>query len=421
MKNDMDDLIEAVNKIADTSFDATAAYIAKRPSGSTMTGFYRPGERSENGAPFEVSPTKCPKYIGLPSGRTPSNEEKRGAWQLQAEYLEGRLGKNDEENSRNWNTATWIDRLIRTATMPAEAVKGSNLYTDTFHEVTDPIGDDPNDDPADENEEYEVEKPEVDRRRDKNGNDPLAIEISDYDLVMLWDYFKECDYLAKIDVNKLAGKSDPLPQRIELPGPIERQEAIKILRILMLGMRLLWHPVIRSIVNHATMNSLGKTQGVGDKVAATVGRTRVIEGLRLAESIRKGLARQERGFSMWLNQTRARQTPIQKPGLTAARLKASVDEIIKEVLVAVMKTAPVVSMPMIGDYEQVKIRQDNDSDTPTHSSLLATLPDKSLPKPVRAPPGHYWNLAVGPVIKIADKLLPANDNCSVEAVASKAA
>jgi hypothetical protein len=108
MQNDIDDLIEAVKTIADTDFDPADTFgannIAKRPSRSPMKGFYRPGERGEYGAPFEVTPATCPRYNGQPSGRAPSNEEKRGAWQLQEEYLAGRLGKNDEENSRLWNT-----------------------------------------------------------------------------------------------------------------------------------------------------------------------------------------------------------------------------------------------------------------------------------------------------------------------------
>jgi hypothetical protein len=215
---------------------------ALRRSGSVTTGFLE-GERKLDGAPFKVT-TTCPEYLGQPSGRVPTDDEKRGAWQLQEEYLTGRLGKNEEENGRNWNTAIWI----------------------------------------------------------------------------------------------------------------------------------------------------------------AIGRQRVIEGLRIAESIRKGLSRQERPFSMWQNQIRARQIQIKKPGLTAARRQASVDEIIKAVLVA---TTPVISMPMIGDYEPVEIWQDNDSDTLTRSSIT---PVKSLPMPVRAPVAHYWNQAAGPVIKLPDNPLPANDS-----------
>src|SRR6202022_27739 len=143
--------------------------------------------------------------------------------------------------------------------------------------------------PADKNDGYETEEVNI----DESDKERLALKLSDHDLARLVDDLEEFDKLAKIDVNNLARNADPLAERIDLPGPIERQAAIKVLRMLMLGMRSLWHPVKRSISDHATMKSLGKTQGVGDGVEATVGRTRVIEGLRIAESIRKGLGRQE--------------------------------------------------------------------------------------------------------------------------------
>src|SRR5258706_5169934 len=182
MQNDIDDLIEAVDKIADTSFNATDTFgannIAKRPSGSATKGFYRPGERDQNGAPFKVTPTKCPKYSGPPSGRAPTNEEKRGAWQLQDEYLAGRLGKNGEENSRLWNTAKWIDRLCRIVTMPAEAVKTLNLSADDWSEVADP----------DEIiEGFGVKRVKI----DEPDKERLALKLSDYDLVCLMDDIKD--------------------------------------------------------------------------------------------------------------------------------------------------------------------------------------------------------------------------------------
>jgi hypothetical protein len=200
---------------------------------------------------------------------------------LQEEYLFGRLGKDAEENGRHWNTAKWIDRNYRIATMPAEAVKTLNCFTGDWKDVADP----------DELVEgFELERVTV-GSRDK---ERLALKISDYDLVRLVDDIDESDESAKIDLNKLAREAGPRPTRIDLPGPIERQDAIKIVRLLMVGMRSLWHPVKRSIIDHATMTSLGKTQNVGDGVAAAVGRQRVIEGLRVAESIRSGLMRQER-------------------------------------------------------------------------------------------------------------------------------
>jgi hypothetical protein len=206
----------------------------------------------------------------------------------------------------------------------------------------------------------------------------LDIKTDVYDLLRLMDDFEECDDLAKIDTNKLALTADPMPEQIGFPGPIERQEAIKILRMLTLGMRSLWHPVIRAIADHATMTSLG--QGKGKGVAAAVGRQRVIEGLRIAESIRKGLKRQDRHFSMWQHQIRARQirVPSAEWRLSNRYRLGSVDDII--------------------------------------TGTLAILPI-----PVRAPEGHYLNQAAGPVIKLADKPLPANDNHRIEDVASIAA
>jgi hypothetical protein len=127
-----DEFIQAIDNTADTSFSAVKTFgrneIAERRSGSERAGFYRPGERDKDGAPFEVLPTKCPKYSGPPSGRLPTDDEKQGAWQLQQEYLAARLGKNEEENGRLWNTATWIDKLLRLATMPAEGLPPFNIY-----------------------------------------------------------------------------------------------------------------------------------------------------------------------------------------------------------------------------------------------------------------------------------------------------
>jgi hypothetical protein len=328
MRTDIDDLIDAADKTADTSFDASAPVdtfganrIAARRSGSEVKGFYRPGERDKDGAPFEVLPTKCPLYNGPPSGRVPTNKEKRGAWQLQEEYLVGRLGKNDEENSRLWNTATWLDQIIRTATMPTEAVKSLNLCADGWKDAFSPEYKDPEADPDEKNEGFGVVRFKVDERDKKR----LAIKLSDYDLASLAGYFKECDDSANIDRNKLVLKADPLPKRIDIPGPIERQHAIKIMRMLMVGMRSLWHPVKRAIVDHATMKSLGETQNVGDGVAAAVGRWRVIEGLRVAESIRKGIARSTERLAV----DEAKHWPAKR------RHMAFLDKFINEVLTTV--------------------------------------------------------------------------------------
>jgi hypothetical protein len=277
---------------------------------------------------------------------------------LQEEYLAGRLGKNEEENGRLWNTVNWIDRHNRVTKMPAEALPPLNIYVgDKISQSTEgtgaPTG--PDDEAPDEagNEGIEFESINVGeadsdrsmRVMDENGTEHrLDIKTSDYDLLRLVDVIEDIDGLAKIDINKLAKLAPPILSQTDFPSDDQRAESGKIIRILMTGMHTLWHPVIRAIADHATMTSLG--QGKGKGVAAAVGRQRVIEGLRIAESIRKGLARQDRPFSMWQYQIRARQVPVRKSGLTAARRQASVDEIIKAVLVA---TTPVISIPMIGN------------------------------------------------------------------------
>jgi hypothetical protein len=40
----------------------------------------RPGERDKDGAPFEVLPTRCPKYSGPPSGRRWRSTDIAGRW-----------------------------------------------------------------------------------------------------------------------------------------------------------------------------------------------------------------------------------------------------------------------------------------------------------------------------------------------------
>jgi hypothetical protein len=380
MQNDIDDLIEAVKTIADTDFDAAGKFganrIAKRPSLSATKGFYRPGERAEDGAPFTPT-TTIPKYNGSPSGRAPTGDEKLGARQLQAEYLAGRLGKNEEENSRNWNAVMWIDKHYRVVRTPAEALPPLNIYVgDKISQSTEgtgaPTG--PDDESPDEvgNEGIEFESinvGEADSGRsmcvmDEDGTTRrLEVKTDDYNLLRLMDDFDECDDLAKIDVNDLMREAMPLLSQTDFPSSDQRAESGKIIRMLILGMRSLWHPVKHAIIDHADMKSLG--QGKGKDVAAAVGRQRVIEGLRLAESIRKGLTRPKRRdeASYW-------------PALQ--RWQRDVADITKDVLNAVA--------------------------------------GEPLPMPVRAPEGHYWNQAAGPVIKLAD-----NDNCRFEAVASKAA
>jgi hypothetical protein len=279
----IDEFIEAVEKIADTSFDASAPIIngitgkpitdpvvrnllkpefAKRRSGSTKEGFHRPGERDGDGAPFVVAPPSplppCKK-----TGRDPTDEEKRAAWPLQNEYLNVRLGKDRVENCKLWDTAKWIDKIYRTATLPKEATRPIPLVATGGEDFR----------PSDIAEGFEI------------------VHDLPFDALRMLEKIEERDAMAKIDVNELLRNAGPRPPRVDSPGPEDRADADKALRTLMAGMRSLWSPVKLAIFDHVEMWRLGTTQGARRDVAPAVGRQRVIEGLRLAAAIRRGMAR----------------------------------------------------------------------------------------------------------------------------------
>ena len=132
-----------------------------------------------------------------------------------------------------------MDTIIRTATTPAEAVKSLNLCTDGWSDAFSPDYKDYQAFPDEKNEGFGVTRFKVDKRDQKE----IAVKLSEFDLVRLKDSFEEFDKSEAIDINRLIGKVSPLPRRTDLPGPIERQEAGKIMRMLMLGMRSLWYPV----------------------------------------------------------------------------------------------------------------------------------------------------------------------------------
>jgi hypothetical protein len=413
-----DEFLDAINATADTSFDASRitcpvvlSLLAKprffpRRSGIATTDFLY-GERPLCG--FDFMPAKCPPYLGPPSARILTDEDKRGAWQLQEEYLADRLGKNKEENGRLWKTVIWIDKHYRVVRTPAEALPPLNIYVgDKNSQSTEgtgaPAG--PDDEAPDEagNEGVEFEsinvcqteggsgrtrQPALYRQSarsvqvmDEDGTTHrLEIKADGYAVLSLVDDLNECGKLAKIDVNEIKRNAPPLLPQTYFPSDGQRAESGKIIRMLMMGMRTLWPPVIQAITDHVTMASLAP--GKSKDVAAAVGRQRVIEGLRVAESIKKGLKRQGRrrivskdhSFSIWLHQIRARQTTVSRPGF-------SVDDTIK--------------------------------------GTLAVLAE-SLPTPVRAPPWALLNLPAAPVVKIADMPLPANDNHQSDSADRKAA
>ncbi|SHG69703.1 hypothetical protein [Bradyrhizobium erythrophlei] len=381
-----DEFLNAIDKTADPSFNAgdidVPPKIAIRRSGSSRVGFLRPGEREKclldgDDHPYPIENEPAPKYLGPPSGRAGTDDEKRGAYHLYAEYIAGRLGKNEEENGRLWNTALWIDKHFRVTTTPAEALPPLNIYVgDKKSQSTEgtgaPTG--PDDEAPDEagNEGFGFKNFNI-CATDESGNATvtdvdgithrLEIKGDNYRIGRLIDDLREIDQLAKIDVNDLRREGPPLLPQVDFPDLDQRAESGKIIRMLMFGMRSLWHPVIRAIASHEDMKSFG--QGKGKDVAAAVGRQRIIEGLRLAESIRKGLGRQDRAFSVWQSQIRARQIRVDRPGF-------SVDDIIKGTLGVLAGNA-------------------------------------------------YQNQTAGLVIKLADKPLPANDNHRFDTFASKAA
>ena len=196
MRDDQDDLINAVDKIADTSF-----VIAERPSGSAVTGFYRPGERHDDGAPF--TPTTISTYSGPPpSGHSPSNEEKRGAWQLQEEYLASWLGKDEVENGTLWDTVKWINRHYAVTKTPAEALPPLSIYVGEQLSTEAPTG--PDDETPDKtfNEGREFESINV-CQTDKRGNTKvmdengtthqLDLKIDDYGLLRIIDALEDLE------------------------------------------------------------------------------------------------------------------------------------------------------------------------------------------------------------------------------------
>jgi hypothetical protein len=93
-----------------------------------------------------------------------------------------------------------------------ESAYGSNVCTDGWEDVPRATIEDPEDDAADVNDGFGVEGFYIDER-DKE----RLLKLSDYDLARLMDYFTKCNKLTKIDVDKSAGKSDPLLEQIDWP------------------------------------------------------------------------------------------------------------------------------------------------------------------------------------------------------------
>ncbi|MCK1284680.1 hypothetical protein IVB41_12200 [Bradyrhizobium sp. 44] len=321
--------------------------IAERRSGSNVPGFYRPGERAEDGVPFDVEPEKPPPYHGPPVDH--ATDKISRTWYLQEEYFAGRLGDHLNENGRNWATAQWLDRIYSTATLPANATATQNFLTGVAQKDEGAVeGDFAYDEEPTAGETEELNFDKKDKRK-------LRIDVPDFQLSQLIDACEELDEVAKLDASKLARRVPSLPT----PDQLDRAEAQKLLRMIIVGTRSLWWPLKRAMFHNATMKSLGK----GDSAnAPAAGRQRVVEGLRYIYSVKRNLARHDRGFSLWLARIRRDQVPV-----ISKRFKVpSVDEII--------------------------------------DGTLAVLPDFQM-LPEKAPPGRYWNQARGAVIKLDDRKL----------------
>lgn len=197
-----------------------------------------------------------------PKGRPANDNEQRTPWPLYDEYVAERLGKDAVTNSRNWNTAIWIDRIYRIAMLPEQALGPP-------HWIASGVSDE-----------------------ESNGYEPTEVVPSE--ALAYLSMIVEMERVRKsargydlVGTHEASSSTDPmLPTGVEI-----RADANKILRLLMAGMRGLWKPVKRAIVDHAEMWKLA--QGVSRQFAPTAGRQRVLDGLEIAADIRRDVLRWE--------------------------------------------------------------------------------------------------------------------------------
>ena len=227
-------------------------------------------KRPNNDTPNKISivESKAAKITfgeGAPITARPANDNEL-RFPLHVEYLAERLGKNEEENGRNWDTAMWFDGIYRAAMLPDRSLGPLHWFSSGAEFASEDM---------DRFSATHVIPPEVvsvlnllDRveriRRKQRG----------YDLV---------------GIHECSTDRDPRsPTGVEV-----RSDASKKLRLLQAGMRGLWKPVKQAIVDHAEIWTLGITQGVSRALAPTAGRQRLLDGLGIAADIRKDIARWE--------------------------------------------------------------------------------------------------------------------------------
>lgn len=195
------------------------------------------------------------------TARAANDNEKGKPWPLYDEYVAERLGKDANDNSKNWNTAIWIDGIYQAAMLPDRALGpvhwisgGLDDYELSGYEQTEVI-------PAEALAFLQIV--EAVKGLNRGGEE--------------------------VPIHEARGDVDPrLPTGVEI-----RCDASKKLRLLQAGMRGLWKPVKQAIVDQAEMWTLGITQGVSRAMAPTAGRQRVLDGLGIAADIRRDILRWE--------------------------------------------------------------------------------------------------------------------------------
>jgi hypothetical protein len=189
------------------------------------------------------------------TGRPANDNEKGTPWPLYDEYVAERLGKDAYTNSKNWNTAIWIDGIYRVAMLPERALG-------PVHWISNQLS----------NEEildgYETTE---------------AIPENALMMLNLLDAIDRFERQARkktgqgepVPIHEVRGDVDPrLPTGVEV-----RSDASKKLRLLQAGLRGLWKPVKQAVVDHTEMWTLGITQGVSRAMAPIEQKARTNRGL----------------------------------------------------------------------------------------------------------------------------------------------
>lgn len=218
---------------------------------------------------IRIARPKIVTGIGAPITGRPVNDNEKGLpWPLYDEYVAERLGKDIVENSKNWATVIWLDRIFQMALLPDRAIGPVHWFTSGMSD----------EERSDGYETENVVPPNVDAVLHILGAAKKA-------------RLKAQGYKNKeVGVHEAsAGRNPELPTGVEI-----RVDTTKILRLLQIGMRALYEPVKHAIVDHTEMWKLGITQGVSRQLAPTAGRQRVVDGLRIAADIRKDVEGWER-------------------------------------------------------------------------------------------------------------------------------